>query len=110
MNELYGSFIRFSLKAGVGAVYDFYVKEGQHFTGRIESYNEKESEKEYVLEKFFDNKSNARLRILDMPDCDNIKTAVLYYANEKEDPAGTFHQYILFDEDFGKVSNQIIKN
>lgn len=100
VSDLNGSFIHFKLKAGVGAVYDYFIEGGQHITGRVESYNEKEGEKEYVLYAFFNHTSNARFRIVDMPDCDNYKVAVLCYANEKEDPAATYQQYILIDEEF----------
>lgn len=108
--ELQGAFVHFSLKAGVGAIYDFCLGEEQHVTGRVESYNEKEGEKEYVLAAFFGDKANARFRILDMPDCDNLKVAVLYYANAKEDPSETYIQYILVDEEFNDIPNYYPKN
>ena len=101
--DINGSFIHFELKAGIGAVYDYFVKGRQHITGRVECYSEKVGEKEYVLEGFFNNISNARFRIVDMPDCDNLKAAILYYANEKEDPANTYMQYILIDEEYGQT-------
>lgn len=101
--DLNGSFIHFELKAGLGAMYDYFVKGGQHITGRVESYSEKVGEKEYVLEGFFNDISNARFRIVDMPDCDNLKAAILFYANEKEDPGNTYMQYILIDEEYGQI-------
>lgn len=105
-----GSYIQFKIKVGVGAVYDYFINGGQHNTGRVESYHEKEGEKQYVLEGFFNNTANACFRIVDMPNCDNLKAAVLYYANQKEDPSTTYLQYILIDEDFEQIPTENITN
>lgn len=107
--ELQGAYVRFSLKAGIGAVYDFRLSDEQHVEGRVESYNEREGERDYVLAAFFDRRANARFRVVDMPNCDNLKVAVLYYADEREDPAETYLQYILIDEDFIDTPNYHLK-
>ena len=103
LDTTFGSYIRFQLKAGIGATYDYFIKEGQRVEGRVESYNESEGERQYVLERFFEGKHNALLRVLDMPDCDNMKVAVIQYADEKRDTSGTYLQYILTDGDFGRM-------
>lgn len=106
MDSLYGSYLSFKLKAGVGAVYDYFIKDGQQVTGRIERYEENEEEKKYELEGFFGDRKNAVLRIMDMPNCDNLKVAVIHYANEKEDTTGIFWQYILTDDDYTPFINK----
>mgnify|MGYP007069850927 FL=1 len=106
MDTIFGSYLHFSLKAGVGATYDYFIKEGQQVTGRVESYNEGESERQYVLDRFFEGRDNALLRIVDMPNCDNLKVAVIQYADEKKDSAGTFLQYILTDDEFDTMPQQ----
>ena len=35
------------------------------------------------------------LRVVDLPDADNLKAALVYYYNAKEDPDTTFVQYVL---------------
>ena len=106
LETTFGSYIRFQLKAGIGATYDYFIKEGQQVAGRVESYNELESERQYVLERFFEGKHNALLRVLDMPDCDNMKVAIIQYADEKADSTGVFLQYILTDGDFTRMPQQ----
>ena len=87
------------LPPGVGATYDYFINDSLHVTGRVGGYQEKESEIQYQLDGFFNKgKANAVLRIVDLPDADNIKAAVLYYANKEEDPAQTYYQYILMTE------------
>ena len=99
--RLYGSYLRFQLKAGIGATYDYYIKEGQQVTGRVESYSETAQEMQYVLENFFDGQHNAILKICDLPDCDNLKVALVYYADHSEDPTGkTLYELVLNDDDF----------
>ena len=106
MDSIFGSYLHFSLKAGVGATYDYFIKEGQQVTGRVESYNEGESERQYVLDRFFEGRDNALLRIIDMPNCDNLKVAVIQYADEKKDSTGIFLQYILTDDESDKMPQQ----
>lgn len=97
----YGSYLRFQMKVGVGATYDYYIKEGQRVTGRVESYNETEQGIQYVLENFFNGKHNAIMKICDMPDCDNLKAAFVYYADHKQDPTGaTIFELVLNADDF----------
>lgn len=95
MDAIYGSYLQIRPKAGVGIVYDYYIKEDQHVEGNVEQYNAVDNEQRYVLARFFKVKSNALLRVFDMPNCDNMKVAVIQYANEKEDSLGVFLQYIL---------------
>lgn len=98
LDSIYGSYLHFRLRAGIGATYDYFIKEGQRVEGRVERYNESDGERQYVLERFFEGKHNALLRILDMPNCDNMKVAVIQYDDEKTDTTGVFLQYILTDE------------
>ena len=99
--RLYGSYLRFQMKVGIGATYDYYIKEGQRVTGRVESYNETAQERHYVLEHFFNGQHNAILKICDLPDCDNLKVALVYYADSKNDPTGsTLLEFVLNDDDF----------
>lgn len=99
MNTRYGSYLQFKVQPGVGATYDYFISDSLHLTGRVGSYQEKENEVLYLLEGFFlDGKANATLRIVDLPDADNIKAAIIYYANKQEDPALTYYQYILATE------------
>ncbi len=100
----YGSYLRFQMKVGIGATYDYYIKEGQRVTGRVESYNETEQEIQYVLEKFFDGQHNAIMKICNLPDYDNLKAAFVYYADYSQDPTGkTIFEFILNDDDFAPV-------
>lgn len=97
----YGSYMRFQMKVGIGATYDYYIKEGQRVTGRVESYNETEHGIQYVLENFFNGKHNAIMKICDLPDCDNLKAAFVYYADNKQDPTGaTIFELVLNTDDF----------
>jgi hypothetical protein len=99
MNTRYGSYLQFKLQPGVGATYDYFINDSLHVTGRVGGYQEKESEVQYQLDGFFNKgKANAVLRIVDLPDADNIKAAVLYYANKEDDSAQTYYQYILLTE------------
>lgn len=99
--RLYGSYLRFQLKAGIGATYDFFIKEGRQVTGRVESYSETTEERQYVLENFFDGQHNAVMKICDLPDCDNLKVALVYYADHRQDPTGkTLYELVLNDDDF----------
>jgi hypothetical protein len=99
MNTRYGSYLQFKVQPGVGATYDYFISDSLHLTDRVGSYQEKENEVLYLLEGFFlDGKANATLRIVDLPDADNIKAAIIYYANKQEDPALTYYQYILATE------------
>lgn len=100
LNRLYGSYIEFKLKPSVGAMYDFYVRDDLHIAGRVDSYQETAHGLEYVLEGFFLGKYRALLKILDMESCDNLKVAVISYANTWEDQKGdTAQLYILIDGD-----------
>ncbi len=103
IDSIHGSYIHFQLKAGIGATYDYYVNERNHVLGRVESYNETAEERQYVLERFFNDRHNALLRIMDMPNCDNLKVAVIQFADEKADSTGVFLQYILTDSQNGYV-------
>lgn len=99
LNTRYGSYLQFKVQPGVGATYDYFISDSLHLTGRVGSYQEKENEVLYLLEGFFlDGKANAMMRIVDLPDADNIKAAIIYYANKQEDPAQTYYQYILTTE------------
>lgn len=100
LDSLYGSYLQFRLKAGIGATYDYFISDSVRVEGRVESYDEAPNERRYVLDRFFDSRHNALLRIIDMPTCDNLKVAVIQYANEKEDTTGVFLQYILTDDAF----------
>jgi len=102
-DSIHDSYLHFSLKAGIGATYDYYINERQHVEGRVESYNETAQERQYVLERFFDNRHNALLRIIDLPNCDNLKAAVIQYADANADSTGVFLQYILTDNQNGNV-------
>lgn len=93
------SYLNIHLKKDVGIVYDYFINDGWHVEGRVEKYDVQEGEQRYVLKHFFNGKANALLRLLDMPNCDNMKVAVIQYENEKEDLAGTFLYYILIDKD-----------
>lgn len=106
MDTTYGSYLHIRPKVGVGIVYDYYIKDGVHVEGHVEQYNFLENEQRYVLEHFFNGKSNALLRILDMPTCDNMKVAIIQYANENEDSQGTFLQYILTEDTESMHSNK----
>lgn len=101
LNTLYGSYLHFQLKPGVGATYDYFIKDDMHVSGRVENYQETENGMEYVLGGFFDGKYNARLTIIDMENCDNMKIAIALYANAWEDKAGsTTQQMILIDGEY----------
>lgn len=89
------SFIQFRLKAGAGPVYEYHLEGREAIRGIVESYNETDTERQYVLGRFFNGRYNATLRIVDLPDCDNLKAAVIYYTNQSEDPETTYLQYIL---------------
>ena len=95
LNTLYGSYLHFQLKPGVGATYDYFIKD------HLGNYQETENGMEYVLGGFFDGKYNARLTIIDMENCDNMKIAIALYANAWEDKAGnTTQQMILIDGEY----------
>lgn len=97
--QLSGSYLNIRLKKDVGIVYDYFVKDGAHVEGRVERYLLLEGEQQYVLERFFEGKANALLRLLDMPNSDNMKVAIIQYDNEKEDLTGTYLYYVLMDKD-----------
>jgi hypothetical protein len=80
--------------ADVGPVYEYYCGRDT-LRGRVDVYNETASERQYVLSGFFCGKFSAMLRVVDLPDADNLKAALVYYYNAKEDPDTTFVQYVL---------------
>ncbi len=92
------SFIQFRLRAGEGAVYVYHLDGRDPVCGKVESYNETATERQYVLGCFFNGCYHATLRVVDMPDCDNLKAAVIYYTNKSEDPDTTYLQYVLMTE------------
>ena len=91
------SYVQFSVKAGIGATYD-YRSSQQHITGHVEQYNETADERQYLLSAFFEGKHQALMRIIDMPTCDNLKVAIITYANENDDKNGSFLQLILSED------------
>lgn len=99
LDSIYGSYLNIRYTKDVGITYDYYIKADQHVQGSVEQYSVIGGEQRYTLRRFFSEQSDAVLRILDMPTCDNMKVAVIQYANEKEDSLGIFLQYILIEDE-----------
>ncbi len=100
LNLKYGSRLYFTLNGRVEPpTYEYYVRMDKHVAGRIIDYKITEEGREYLLENFFEGKHNATMRIIDLPNCDNLKACMTVYANEKEDTTGTCLQLILLDDE-----------
>ena len=81
--------------------YIYHIGNTKHIEGRVLDFMEKAYGCEYVLEHFF-GQSNARLSLYNIGDADNIKYAMIYYAQEEEDTIGVCWQNILIDEDYNQ--------
>lgn len=98
LQHCYGSFLSFTKKAeDAFLTYICHITPEKHIEGRVLSYKDTPQGNEYLLEHFF-GQSNAVMQILSMPNADNIKIAMTYYALESEDSVGVCWQYLLIDE------------
>lgn len=50
----------------------------------------------YTLEKFFQNKYDAILKIIDVREADNMKVAIIYYRHPNEEHSDTVVQLVMF--------------
>ena len=99
LHDTYGSFLHFYIETETRRLmYVYFINKEKNIMGRVLDYKEIAQGFEYTLEHFF-GQCNAKMLILDMPNADNIKMAMIYFANEMEDEVGVCWQNILMDED-----------
>lgn len=99
LHDTYGSFLDFYIETETRKLmYVYFINKEKNIMGHVLEYEETPQGYKYTLERFF-GQSNATMLILNMPTADNIKMAMIYYADEKEDKEGTCWQNILMDED-----------